>query len=182
MERLREGGLAENTVIIFTSDNGWFAGERGLADKWFIYEESIRVPMIVYDPRLPKEKRGRVVEAMTLNIDFAPTMLAMAGVTVPQEMQGRSLGALIAGERVLDWRKSFLFEHNYGPQIIPPSEGVRTEKWSYLRWLAPNPEVEELYDLENDRWQERNLAGDPEHAAKLGELRAEVSRMREELK
>ena len=59
---------------------------------------------------------------------------------------------------------------------------MRTEKWSYLRWLAPNPEVEELYDLENDRWQERNLAGDPEHAAKLGELRAEVSRMREELK
>jgi arylsulfatase A-like enzyme len=180
VERLEARGLAESTIIIFTSDNGWFAGERGLADKWFVYEESIRVPMIVYDPRLPKEKRGRLVEAMTLNIDLGPTMLTMAGVTVPKDMQGRSLEGWITGEMVADWRKAFYFEHNYGPQIIPPSEGVRTERWSYVRWMPPNVESEELYDLQNDRWQERNLAGDPAHAEKLEELRVELERLRED--
>ena len=81
--KLAGRGLADNTVIIFTSDNGWFAGERGLADKWLMYEESIRVPLIIVDPRLPKPKRGRIVDALTLNLDFAPTMLELAGVPVP---------------------------------------------------------------------------------------------------
>lgn len=176
VERLKELGLAESTVIIFTSDNGWFAGERGLADKWFIYEESIRVPMIVFDPRLPPEQRGREVKEMTLNVDLAATMLSMAGLAVPREMQGRSLEPMVKGVAIRDWRKAFLFEHNYGPAIIPPSEGLRTERWSYARWMAPN-EGEELYDLQNDRWQERNLAGEAAYAENLAELRAELKRL-----
>lgn len=178
MERLAERGLDKNTVTIFTSDNGWFAGERGLADKWFIYEESIRVPLIVYDPRRAAEERGRVMSAMTLNIDFAPTMLAMGGVKVPDGMQGRSLEPLLEGRTVVDWRKSFYFEHQYGPEIIPPSEGVRTEEWAYVKWLAPNPESEELYDLRRDPLQENNVAQSA--AGMLRELREETSRLRNE--
>src|SRR5439155_15296873 len=89
--KLAVRGLADSTVIIFTSDNGWFAGERGLADKWLMYEESIRVPLIIFDPRLPRSRRGRIVDALTLNLDFAPTMLEMAGLPVPAGMQGRTL-------------------------------------------------------------------------------------------
>jgi arylsulfatase A-like enzyme len=177
MARLEERGLEKNTVIIFTSDNGWFAGERGLADKWFIYEESIRVPLIVYDPRNLAAKRGRVIGAMTLNIDFAPTMLAMAGVRVPGGMQGRSLEALLEGRTVADWRKSFYFEHQYGPTIIPPSEGVRTERWTYARWLAPNPQSEVLFDLRNDPLEQNNIAAEASSAKALLKLREEMQRL-----
>ena len=181
VEKLEERGLARNTVIIFTSDNGWFAGERGLADKWFMYEESIRVPLIVFDPRLPESKRGRLVEELTLNIDFAPTMLAMAGLKIPEAIQGRSLVPLMEGKRVRDWRKSFFYEHHFGPEIIPPSEGIRTERWTYFKWLAPNPEIEELYDLRQDPLQRTNLAPAAGSSAVLQKLRQEWQRARVEL-
>ena len=171
--KLAERGLASNTVIIFTSDNGWFAGERGLADKWLMYEESIRVPLIILDPRLPRLKRARSEEALTLNLDFAPTLLEMAGVSVPEGMQGRSLMPLLQGRSPADWRKEFFYEHHYGPKIIPPSEGIRTERWAYLRWLAPNAESEELYDIQRDPLEQHNLASDPAFTSTLGVLRAE---------
>ncbi len=171
--KLAERGLADNTVILFTSDNGWFAGERGMADKWLMYEESIRVPLVVFDPRLPRSQRGRTVDVLTLNIDYAPTMLEMAQVPVHSGMQGRSLVPLLHGSRPADWRKDFFYEHHYGPKIIPPSEGIRTERWAYLRWLAPNPESEELYDVRRDPLEQRNLAADPAYAPTLGALRAQ---------
>src|SRR5438128_2022521 len=83
------------------------AGERGLADKWLMYEESIRVPLIIFDPRLRRSQRGRTVDAMTLNLDFAPTMLEMSGAPVPAGMQGRSLVPLLQGSPPADWRKEF---------------------------------------------------------------------------
>jgi arylsulfatase A-like enzyme len=178
MARLVERGLAENTVIIFTSDNGWFAGERGLADKWFMYEESIRVPLIIFDPHLSRSKRGRTVSAMTLNLDFAPTLLDLAGLAIPQTMQGRSLVPLLEGRRVRDWRKSFFYEHDYGPKIIPPSEGIRTERWAYIRWMPPNPETEELYDLRHDPLEQTNLAGGAGSLLVLKALREEWERSR----
>src|SRR5437667_1205562 len=174
--KLAGRGLADNTIIIFTSDNGWFAGERGLADKWLMYEESIRVPLIILDPRLPKSKRGRIVDALTVNLDFAPTLLELAGVPVPAGMQGRSLAPLLNGTRPADWRTDFFYEHHYGPNIIPPSEGIRTERWAYLRWLAPNPESEELYDVQADPLEQRNLAADPAYTATLDALRAQWRR------
>jgi len=171
--KLAERGLADNTVIFFTSDNGWFAGERGLADKWLMYEESIRVPLIIFDPRLPRSRSGRIVEALTLNLDFTPTMLNMAGVTVPAGVQGRCLVPLLRGKRPSGWRKDFFYEHHYGPKIIPPSEGIRTESWAYLRWLTPNPETEELYDVRRDPLEQHNLAADSAYAPILGALRAQ---------
>jgi arylsulfatase A-like enzyme len=171
--QLAARGLAERTIIIFTSDNGWLAGEHGLADKWFMYEESIRVPLIIFDPRLPPWERGRTVAAMTLNIDLAPTMLEMAGVAIPERMQGRSLVALLRGTRPVGWRTDFFYEHHFGSDIIPPSEGIRTERWAYLRWLKSNQESEELYDIRADRWEVRNFAADPAYRGILAQLRAQ---------
>lgn len=182
MESLKSLELAGNTVVIFTSDNGWCAGDRGLADKWFMYEESIRLPLVIFDPRLPSGERGKTCEAMTLNIDFAPTMLAMAGLPVPAGMQGRDLSPLLSGPVPADWRKEFFYEHHFGPKIIPPSEGVRTLRWSYIRWLTPNPESEELYDLSEDPLEARNLAADPSHSETLETLRAQRMHALETLK
>ena len=180
--KLAERGFAGNTVIIFTSDNGWFAGERGMADKWLMYEESIRVPLVICDPRLPRSQRGRKVDALTLNLDFAPTLLQMAGVPTPAGMQGRSLVSLLRGKTPRNWRKEFFYEHHYDPKIIPPCEGIRTERWAYLRWLAPNPESEELYDLRTDPLERKNLATDPAYAATLKTLRAQWQRTGPKLK
>ncbi|MSQ95117.1 MAG: DUF4976 domain-containing protein [Gemmataceae bacterium] len=178
LERL---GLADDTIIIFTSDNGYFFGEHGLADKWYLYEESIRVPLIVFDPGVPKEHRNRSVDAMALNIDLAPTMLEYAGVAIPKTMQGSSLRPWVRGESP-KWREDWFYEHHAVTKIIPPSEGVRTTRWTYLRWLkgASNP-VEELYDLQADPLQERDLASLLEHQQTLRQLRARWERLRKDL-
>jgi arylsulfatase A-like enzyme len=170
---LEELGFADNTIIVFTSDNGFFFGERGLADKWFMYEESIRIPAIIVDPTLPRRRPGdksQSVDHLVLNIDFAPTLLDAAGVPIPATMQGKSLRPLMRGESP-DWRHDFFYEHLTLPKIIPPSEGVRTTRWSYIRWVGSEPPVEELYDLSNDPYQERNLVADPEQARVLERLR-----------
>lgn len=178
---LRELGLAENTLVVFTSDNGFFFGERGLAGKWLMYEESLRVPLIVFDPSLAAGQRGRKVEVMTLNIDLAPTLLDAAGVTIPPEMQGRSLRPLVAGGSA-PWREEFFYEHHTVAKIIPPMEGVRTKRWAYLRYIAPNPVVEELYDLSVDPLEENNLAQDAAYATRLADLRARWWQYRRELR
>jgi arylsulfatase A-like enzyme len=177
---LRERKLADNTLIVFTADNGYFLGERGMADKWLMYEESIRVPLIVFDPRAPEKARGRKVEAMALNIDVAPTLLESAGVKVPAAVQGRSLLPLVRGEKP-QWRTEWFYEHLTLPNRIPPSEGVRTQRWKYLRWVGVEPAVEELYDLQADPLEEHNLAAKPEHQKMLAELRGRWEKLRKEL-
>ncbi|NBV23113.1 MAG: DUF4976 domain-containing protein [Proteobacteria bacterium] len=178
---LEKRGLADNTVIMFNGDNGFAFGERGMADKWFMYEEDIRVPLFIYDPRLPKTV-GRRSAAMVLNVDFAPTMLAMAGVAVPPVMQGRSLVPLLSGAAPKDWRTEFFYEHHSVAARIPQSEGVRTERWKYLRWIAETPVKEELYDLQTDPLEERNLLNDPSHAPRLAELRGKWERYGRDLR
>lgn len=169
------------TVWLFTSDNGFFLGEHGLADKWFMYEESIRVPLIIYDPRHSSPPQGRTVDAMALNIDIAPTILDWAGVPIPSVMQGRSLRPWIEGRTPDDWRNDWLYEHHTLPKLIPPSEGVRTQRWSYIRWLATEPPLEELYDIQADPRQERNLTADPRHRGTLEQLRRRWELLRREL-
>ncbi len=181
-EELERRGLTENTVIIFTSDNGYALGDRGLAGKWFMYEESLRVPLIIFDPRQPAGSRGRREEAMTLNIDFAPTMLDLAGLVPPSGMQGRSLVPFLAHPRPADWRTRFFYEHHYAPNILPPSEGVRTERWAYIRWVNEKPPLEELFDLKADPLERDNLAADPQQAAILAELRADWERYCKDLR
>ena len=167
LNALSRRGLADNTVVVYSSDNGYFLGERGMADKWYLYEESIRTPMIVYDPRLPVRMRGKVRSEMTLNLDVAPTLLGLAQVAQPPSMQGRDLMGLVRGEKQA-WRKDWFYSHLFGgvpPNVvIPRSEGIRGERWKYLRWTDAKPAVEEVYDLKRDPEELKNLAGTPMRA------------------
>lgn len=172
----------EHTIVIFTADNGYALADRGMADKWYAYEEDLRVPLIIRDPRLPQERRGTKVDAMALNVDLAPTMLDLAGLPVPAAMQGRSLKPVLEGHTPADWRTEYFYEHHSVKDRIPPSEAVRTLRWKYIRWMEPNPLVEELYDLESDPLEERNLIADPMHAATLKELREKWASYRKALK
>jgi arylsulfatase A-like enzyme len=164
LKTLERRGLASNTVVVFSSDNGYFLGERGLADKWYLYEESIRTPLIIYDPRLPAKLRGKTRTEMTLNLDVSPTLISLAGLPVPEAVQGRNLMPLVEGKKPAwrkDWFYSHLFPGNPPAVTIPSSEGIRTERYKYLRWVDPKPAVEEVYDLKKDPQELRNLASSP---------------------
>ena len=176
-QTLEEKQLASTTVIVLTSDNGFFLGERGLADKWFLYEESIRVPLVILDPRTPRASRGKTIDALSLNIDFAPTFLDLAGMPTPANMQGRSLVPLWMKKTPDRWRTEFLCEHDTLPKIIPKSEGVRTRRWKYLRWTEADPPIEELYDLREDPLEEHNLAASNRHRSVLSDMRRTWKRL-----
>ena len=135
LDELDNLGAADSTVVIFTSDNGMFFGERGLSDCWLLYEDSIRVPLVVMDPRLADTRRGARVDALALNIDISPTIIDLAGVTVPDAVQGRSLLPLIRGDESADWREDFYCEHLFEHPLIPKSEGVRTTRWKYIKYV-----------------------------------------------
>jgi arylsulfatase A-like enzyme len=159
-EKLAQKGLEGNTIIIYSSDNGYFLAERGLADKWYAYEESIRTPLIIFDPRQPQTMRGKQRTEMTLNIDISPTILDAAGLKVPPSVQGRSLLPLVAGAKPA-WRKEWFYSHLFPATpptvVIPKSEGLRTERWKYIRWSEAQPAVEEVYDLRRDPQELVNL-------------------------
>jgi arylsulfatase A-like enzyme len=161
VKELKKQGLAENTVIIYTADNGYYLGDRGFAGKWTHYQESLRVPLIIYDPRLPNPQRGQVVPEMALNSDLVSTMIELAGLPVPQAHTGRSLAPLIRGKQASDWRKDFLCEFLAVPQTIPLWEGVHGQNATYARYFVdgPNePPYEFLHDLKKDPQQLTNLA------------------------
>jgi arylsulfatase A-like enzyme len=176
---LKEKGFDRDTVIVFTSDNGYFLGERGFADKWYIYEPSIRVPLIVFDPRAGKPQQGRTVLQMALNVDISPTVLELACVPVPKGVQGRSLVPLLKGERPANWRTDFFYEHLFERNNIPKSEGVRTERFTYVRWFEQKPVVEELYDHIADFDEVKNLIADPKFADIRDSLRKRTTELRD---
>jgi arylsulfatase A-like enzyme len=169
---LSERGLAENTVIIYTADNGYYMGERGFAGKWSHYEESLRVPMIIFDPRPEVGTRGRVIPQFALNLDLPATMLDLAGVEVPGKYQGSSLVPFVKGETPASWRKDFYNEHHMNNDRIPKWRGVHGERYTYARYYEQNPVAEMLYDLKEDPDQLENLATDPARADLLKEMRA----------
>jgi len=176
---LQREGCADNTVVVFTGDNGYFLGEHGLADKWYAYEESLRVPLVVYDPRLPAARRGQRCDDWVLNVDFAPTFCTLAGVPVPAVMQGRNFIPLLWGQTPADWRADFLYQFKWNNESIPASEGVCSKDWKYIRWLASG--VEEVFDLRHDAHETQNLATDPGHAAELARLRARYTVLKREI-
>jgi arylsulfatase A-like enzyme len=182
-QALKDQGLDGNTVIVFMSDNGSMDGAHALEGKWLMYEESIRVPIIIRDPRLPASTRGRR-QQMALNIDLAPTILAMAGVPVPAGMQGLDLQPVLR-EAAAKGREDWYYEHVYTPgdgrRDIPKSEGVRTERWKYIRYTEPNPPLEQLFDLATDPHEEKDLAHDPAQASMLKDLRRRCDDYRKSL-
>ncbi|MFA7368155.1 MAG: sulfatase [Kiritimatiellales bacterium] len=183
-ESLKKYGFDENTVLIFTGDNGQFLHEKGLIGKWLLYEQSIRVPLVVYDPRAPAAARGQLREEQVLNVDVAPTILSLAGVKIPGQFQGADLSPLLRGEKP-DWRKEAFFEHTYsetGARTIPKSVGLRTEEWKYARYFSETPAYEQLFNLKKDADELRNLAQSPEYKEILETLRAHCDAYRTEFK
>ena len=168
---LKNKGLDKNTVIIVMGDNGYFLGERQLADKWMMYDNSVRVPLIIYDPRTPKHQD---IDEMALNIDVPATILDVAGLKQPTNYHGKSLLPMVSGKNKSLNRESVLIEHLWEFESIPPSEGVRTKDWKYFRYVN-NKSWEELYDLKNDPQEINNLAKNAQFTAVLNKLRQETA-------
>jgi len=159
MQILKDLDLDENTVIIFLSDHGYLWGEHGLGGKWLLYEESIRIPIIIRGPGITT---GIKLDDMVLNIDLAPTILDIAGILIPSEMDGISLYPLLMGENI-PLRKDFFMEHVDVIDVenpIPDSRGVRSDEWKYIRYVNEDPEIEELYNIRVDPFESNNLAND----------------------
>ena len=168
-QQLKTKGIDDNTIIIVMGDNGYFLGDRQLADKWLMYDVSIRIPLIIYDPRV---KKSSSIDEMVLNIDITKTMMDMAGVTAPKNYQGKSLTPLLVNNKAHLNRNAILIEHLWDNPDIPSSEAIRTERWKYFRYrLIKAPE--ELYDLKNDPLEKNNLASDIQYAKILAKLRKE---------
>ena len=164
VDELKAQGVYDNTLIVFIGDNGYFHGDRGLADKWYPYEQALRVPLIVRDPRLPARRRGTASDRLALNLDVAPTIVSAAGLAVPDQMQGLDLSPLYLRGRPPAWRDEFFYEH---PTItsrdrIPSSQAVVRRDWKYVFW--PEFGYEQLFDLTKDAPELRNLAAEPAHA------------------
>ena len=167
-DRLKTLGLDNNTVIILIGDNGFYLGDYGLAGKWFPHELSIRVPLLVYDPRANSKHRSVTLDQMALNVDIAPTILELAHLNVPQQMQGQSLVPLLKGRKPR-WRSEFFYEHPFVHKTIAKSEALRTKRFKYARYI--DYDYEELYDLENDPAETINLAKDDKYKMTLTSLR-----------
>lgn len=172
-KKLKEKGLEKNTVIMLMGDNGYFLGERQLAGKWLLYDNSIRVPLIIYDPRV---KKHRDIDDMVMNIDVPATILELAGAERPGAWQGRSLVPVVSGTEESLHRDTILIEHIWEYKDIPPSEGIRTPEWKYFRYVNDRSSVE-LYDLENDPMEIVNLAGDTAYCEILQELQNSCDRL-----
>lgn len=170
LDYLEENDMLENTIIIYTSDQGFYMGEHGWFDKRFMYEESFSTPLVMHLPSKFKRK-GRVDE-MVQNIDFAPTMLAIAGAEIPSDIQGVSLLPLLNDESApIDWRKSLYYHYYEYPaeHMVKKHYGIRTEKYKLIHFYD-DIDTWELYDLEKDIAEMNNLYGNPKYDAVVAEL------------
>lgn len=179
LDYLEKEGLLKNTLVVYTSDQGFYMGEHGWFDKRFMYEESFRTPLIM---RLPDgfDRRGDIDE-MVQNIDYAPTFLELAGVEVPEDIHGVSLMPLLRGEHPKDWRKS-LYYHFYeypAEHMVKRHYGVRTERYKLIHFYN-DIDFWEFYDLQEDPHELHNLYGDPAYTEQIAETKAELLRLQEQ--
>ncbi|QDV68262.1 Arylsulfatase [Rosistilla carotiformis] len=174
MAELEAAGLADNTIIVYTADNGYHMGNRGLAGKWSHFEESLRVPLIVADPRVAEPRRGQVSDAIALNLDLPATFLDWAGVEIPKRYQGHSLQPIVADQPPANWRTESFHEHFAVRNRIPAFEGVRNADFKYVRYFDHHNH-EFLHDLQTDPDELTNLANDPKHAETLAAMRARTT-------
>jgi arylsulfatase A-like enzyme len=178
LETLTSKGRLDDTLVMHTGDNGFFLGEWGRFDKRFMHEVSIRVPMVVRYPKLIAP--GSVSERMVLNLDIAPTLLDLAGVPIPKEMQGRSWVPLFKDPKA-EFRKDWLYEYYEYPDAhkVKPHRGIRTEQWKLIHYYE-SPEEFELYDLEKDPREKDNLYGKAEQADRVHQLKQRLEELRKE--
>jgi arylsulfatase A-like enzyme len=182
LDYLEKEGLADNTIVIYSSDQGFYLGEHGWFDKRWIFEESARTPLLVRWPGVTKG--GSVSKDIVSTLDFAETFLDAAGVPVPAEMQGRSLRPILAGQRPADWRTSFYYQYYEWPQPhrVRPHYGVITDRYKLVHFVGTADDYWELYDRQADPHELRNVLGEPAYAKTRAELEKELARLRTELK
>ena len=185
LDYLDQTGLAKNTIVLYSADNGWYLGDLGLYDKRFMYEPGLKVPLLARGPGI---RAGSVPAQFVGNIDLAPTFLDLAGLPIPASMQGRSLAALLRGESPADWRTSFYYRyyHDPGHHNTAAHYGVRTATHKLIHYWKKD--AYEMFDLTRDPTEQHNLLYDakdaqrPEVAAKFAELKAEITRLQKEYK
>ncbi len=178
LQALDESGLAANTVVAYTSDNGFFLGDHGWYDKRFMYEESLRLPLMVRYPGVAQ--RGHVEERFVTNVDFAPTILDVAGVPVPADMQGRSFVPLLKKQKVSGWPTSAYYHYYEYPDghRVRPHYGVRTDRYKLIHF--PTVNEWEMFDLKADPRELRSVYDDPKYLDVQGKMKAELERLRKQ--
>lgn len=199
VKKLKEKGMLENTIIIYTSDNGRFQGSHGLFDKCLLYEESVKAPLIVYDGRVPENKRGFREDALISSVDMAPTILSLAGIEVPKGIQGHDFsGILNKTQDMTQWRDAVfmedlflvdMFQERYKENVDEinqklidenksyRSHGIRTDRYKYFVYYEHDPKIEELYDLEEDPLEQNNLVNNQKYKGVLKKLRKQTEEM-----
>jgi arylsulfatase A-like enzyme len=185
LDYLDKEGLSKNTVVIYSADNGWFLGDLGLYDKRFMYEPGLRVPLLARGPGI---KTGLTPAQFVANIDLAPTFLDLAGLKIPDSMQGRSLVPLLHGESPADWRTSIYYRyyHDPGHHNTRAHLGVRTATHKLIYYWKKD--AYELFDLAKDPTEQHNLLYDeadskkPEVAKVFADLKAEITRLQKQFK
>lgn len=178
MDELRQLNLLDNTIVVYAADNGYYMGDRGFADKWTHYEESMRVPLIVTDFRRPRSEAARVKQ-MSLNVDIPATFLELAGIPQPAHYQGRSLVPLMGGKTAERWRHEFFCQHTFNVPTIPKWIGVHGERYVYARYYEQSPPYEFLHDLQTDPTEFKNFAFDPAYADLLARMRTHCDELRQ---
>jgi arylsulfatase A-like enzyme len=180
LDYLDKAGLAENTVVIYASDQGFFLGEHGWFDKRFMYEESFRTPLLVRWPGVTKA--GSINGQLVQNLDFAQTFLDIAGAAMPSDMQGRSLKPLLAGKTPSDWRTSVYYHYYCFPEYhaVRRHDGVRNERYKLMHFYDLGEW--ELFDIEKDPQEMTSVYSNPKYAAVVKQMKSELAKMRKEYK
>ena len=175
LDSLEASGMADNTIVIYTSDQGFFLGEHGWYDKRFMYEPSLKVPLLVRWPEVIAAGESR--DALVQNLDFAPTFLEIAGAEIPDDLQGESLLSILRGQQAPQWRKGIYYEYS-GERThnVAAHYGIRTDRWKLIHY--PRTDEWELLDLVNDPEEINNLYADPEYASMVATLSSQLRELR----
>ena len=193
LDKLDEEGLTDNTIVVYTSDQGFFLGDHGWFDKRLMYEESLGMPLLITYPE--RVASGTSCDEIVVNVDFGPTLLDLMGVEIPDHVQGRSFAPLLTGERPADWPQSMYYRywmHRDGAHNTPAHYGVRTKTHKLICYYndpldqpgasGPTDPIEwELFDLVTDPMELHNVIDDPLYTEVRMELAAELARLQAEL-
>jgi len=177
LDHLDESGLAENTIVVYTSDQGFYLGEHGWYDKRFMYEESLGMPLVMRYPE--RIEAGKVSTEMVMNLDFAPTFLDFAGVQAPEEMQGESFRSLVVNNNTTEWRNGIYYhyyEYPHGWHDVKRHYGIRTERYKLIHFYY-DVDVWELYDLQTDPNELNNIYDDPKYSDIVRKLKSELKKL-----